>query len=150
MTNPLLTKLAAEAHVEDLRRVAARVALRREAAAPLVHARVAPDVVITIRLALPEDASALARLAELDSAQVPSGRVLIAEADGQLRAALSLRDGATVADPFHATAAAVQLLTVRAAELCGEPRWRSFLLRAMLARQLRRGRPERVSLMRST
>ncbi len=49
---------------------------------------------ITIRPAYADDYDALARLAALDSAQgVPHRPLLIAEVDGILRAALSLRDG---------------------------------------------------------
>jgi hypothetical protein len=48
---------------------------------------------ITIRLATPDDQLALYRLAALDSApSLPTGRVLLAEVDGDLRAALSLDD----------------------------------------------------------
>jgi hypothetical protein len=35
---------------------------------------------------------------------------LVAEVGGEVRAALSLRDGAVVADPFHPTAALAELL----------------------------------------
>lgn len=52
----------------------------------------------------------MARLAALDSAPVPPGPLLLAESDGELRAALSLTDGLTIADPFHPTAAIVDLL----------------------------------------
>jgi hypothetical protein len=69
---------------------------------------------------------------------VPSAAVLVAEADGQLRAALSLRDGATIADPFHPTAATAELLTARAAQLCGKPRRPGF--RSRLAIIAARGR----------
>ncbi|MDQ6775136.1 MAG: hypothetical protein M3071_02710, partial [Actinomycetota bacterium] len=56
---------------------------------------------ITIRPAYPDDERALARLAALDSAAAPpeSPRV-VAEVDGELRAALSLQDGSAIADPF--------------------------------------------------
>jgi hypothetical protein len=74
---------------------------------------------ITIRRARPADASALARLAELDSADVPSVPVLIAEANGKLRAAVSLYDGAAIAEPFTHTIWMVQLLHTRAAQLHG-------------------------------
>ena len=50
------------------------------------------------------DAPALRRLAESDSAALPSAPVLIAEADGELRAAVSLDDGAAIAHPLHHTA----------------------------------------------
>jgi hypothetical protein len=70
---------------------------------------------ITIRVAYADDETVLARLAALDSAeQVPPMPLLLAEVDGELRAALSLRDGSVVADPFHFTADLVALLRARA------------------------------------
>ena len=81
----------------------------------------AAAVGITLRLADADDSPAIAELAGLDSASVPSIPVLIAEADGELRAALSLHDGAIVADPFHRTLVAQQLLRARAAQLRGDP-----------------------------
>ncbi len=66
---------------------------------------------ITIRPAYADDQSALFTLAALDSAEVPPpSPLLLAEVDGKLRAALSLRDGSTIADPFVATASIVALL----------------------------------------
>jgi hypothetical protein len=92
---------------------------------------------ISIRLATPGDAVALARLAALDSAAVPPGPVLLAERDGALQAALAL-DGqrTTIADPFAPTAELVALLRVRAARLSdfGRPRSRAIRWRALLRR----------------
>jgi hypothetical protein len=76
---------------------------------------------ITLRLAGAADAARLRTLAELDSAPVPTGRVLIAEVGGRLRAALALHDGEAIADPFHRTTDLVALLRVRAAHLTGRP-----------------------------
>jgi hypothetical protein len=72
---------------------------------------------ITIRPACSADASALARLAELDSAAALSLPALIAEVADDVRAAVSLYDGAAIADPFNHTAGMVQLLHARAAQL---------------------------------
>jgi hypothetical protein len=72
---------------------------------------------VTIRHAFPDDALALVRLAALDSSEVPSQPLLVAEVNGELWAALSLRDGAVVADPFRRTRALVELLSARAAQL---------------------------------
>ena len=70
---------------------------------------------ITIRPAYADDAPSLHRLAVLDSAAgVPAGALLLAEADGELRAALSLIDGSVIADPFYPTADIVSLLRVHA------------------------------------
>ena len=72
---------------------------------------------IVIRRARPGDASALERLAALDSRHVPGGDLVVAEADGELRAALSVEDGAYIADPFQRTAELITLLDMRAAGL---------------------------------
>lgn len=78
---------------------------------------VPPGHAVTIRPAFPDDAQALARLAALDSAQSPPAPVLVAEIDGELLAAMSLADGSVVADPFHRTAALLELLSARARQL---------------------------------
>jgi hypothetical protein len=69
---------------------------------------------ITIRRAQDRDAAALARLAVLDSSDVPEGDVLLAEEGPELRAAVSLADGRAIADPFHRTLSLVELLRLRA------------------------------------
>lgn len=74
-----------------------------------------PD--ITIRRAKDQDAAALARLAALDSSDVPSGDILVAEENAELRAAVSLAGGTVIADPFHRTLSLVELLQVRAGSL---------------------------------
>jgi hypothetical protein len=73
-----------------------------------------PPASITIRRAYADDASALARLAALDSAAVPDGPLLLAEVDGELRAALSLDDGSAIADPFYPTLGLLELLRTHA------------------------------------
>jgi hypothetical protein len=73
---------------------------------------IAPTVVI--RAARGSDGPALRRLAELDSREVPTGEVLIAETDDELVAALSVETGERVADPFRRTADVVDLLAYRA------------------------------------
>lgn len=65
---------------------------------------------ITLRPAMPADASAISYLAELDSRPALRGPVLLAEARGRPIAAIAVRDGAVVADPMRRTAAAVALL----------------------------------------
>jgi hypothetical protein len=71
---------------------------------------------VTIRLAAPADDPALDRLAQLDSSSVPPPPFLIAEEDGEVRAALSLLSADAIADPFHSTAALVELLRTRAGQ----------------------------------
>jgi hypothetical protein len=73
---------------------------------------------ITIRPGYADDASALARLAALDSASgVPALPLLVVEVDGELRVALSLRDGTVVADPFFPTLNLIELVRAHAAQL---------------------------------
>jgi hypothetical protein len=57
-----------------------------------------------IRPAVPADYPAVWRLAALDSATPPPAPLLVAEADGEVVVAVSLRDGRTIADPFRPTA----------------------------------------------
>jgi hypothetical protein len=73
---------------------------------------------ITIRPAYADDDQSLLRLSVLDSAPgVPPAPLLLAEIDGELRAALSLSDGSTIADPFFPTADVIELLRVHAAAM---------------------------------
>ena len=72
---------------------------------------IAPTVLI--RAARGSDGDALGRLAALDSARVPAGELLVAEADGALVAAHAPSTGATIADPFRRTAEVVELLQLR-------------------------------------
>jgi hypothetical protein len=77
---------------------------------------------LTIRYATAIDAVALDRLAQLDSSVVPASPHLLAEADGQLIAAVSARDGGgAIADPFTRSADAVALLRRRARQLAAAP-----------------------------
>ena len=69
---------------------------------------------ISIRPAFPDDSEAIMRLAALDSAPVPRSPLLLAEQDGELRAALSVADGRAIADPFALTANMVALLRLHA------------------------------------
>jgi hypothetical protein len=69
---------------------------------------------VTIRLAGPGDLAALTRLAALDSARILRGDVLLGLVDDEPWAALSLTDGAAVADPFRRSGAVVALLRERA------------------------------------
>jgi hypothetical protein len=70
-----------------------------------------------VRVATPDDARAIARLAALDSAPTPSGRLLLAEVGGAVRAAVRVSDRAAIADPFEPTAGLVALLRARASQL---------------------------------
>jgi hypothetical protein len=72
---------------------------------------------LAIRLETPDDLPALAKLAALDSAAIPRRPLLLAEAGGEVVAALPLRGGTPIADPFRPTAEIVDLLRLRAAQL---------------------------------
>ena len=74
---------------------------------------------IGIRILSDDDLPALRRLAERDSALVPSGEVLGATVNGTLAAARSLTSGAEVADPFLPTDQLRKLLADRARQLNG-------------------------------
>jgi hypothetical protein len=69
---------------------------------------------LTIRRATAADASAVRRLAALDSAFPPTGDVILAEMGDELWAAVSVDTGAAVADPFRPSGDLVDLLRLRA------------------------------------
>ena len=83
---------------------------------------------LTIRIAYPDDRAALERLATLDARPLPSEPLLVAEADGELWAAVSLADGGAVADPFRPSGALVVLLHARRLQLA-EPTRKARLAR---------------------
>jgi hypothetical protein len=69
---------------------------------------------ITLRLASADDTDALERLAQLESRRLTEGPHLVAARDGVVEAALSLRDGQLIADPFKRTAELCALLRCHA------------------------------------
>ncbi len=60
------------------------------------------------------DMPAVWRLAALDDRRAPHPPALLAYVGTELRAALGLRDGQVVADPFHRTDDIVEMLRVEA------------------------------------
>lgn len=89
-----------------------------------------PPSSITIRRAYADDSGGLLRLAALDSAEIPDSPLLLAEVDGELRAALSLTTGAAIADPFHPTLGLLALLRTHATATTPAPApRRAFRLR---------------------
>jgi hypothetical protein len=72
---------------------------------------------VTIRRSRAADHDALVLLAQLDSRVLADGELLVAEVDGELRAALPLGGGPAIADPFRPTAPLVSLLGLRASQL---------------------------------
>jgi hypothetical protein len=77
---------------------------------------------IEIRMLGLEDGAAVARLAQLDTADAPPSPVLGAIVDGRLVAAHSVATGESVADPFRHTAQIRSLLTERARQVRGRRR----------------------------
>jgi hypothetical protein len=77
-------------------------------------AQAVPSTVV-IRSARRSDGVALDRLAQLDSARVPAGELLVAESEGALVAAHAPSTGATIADPFRHTVGVVEMLHARGA-----------------------------------
>jgi hypothetical protein len=83
------------------------------------------DAQITIRPAYADDDDALHRLAVLDSASGPPPRpLLVAEVNGELRAAVALADASAIADPFYPSAELVALLRAHRAAAGVSPRAR--------------------------
>jgi hypothetical protein len=68
---------------------------------------------ITIRPAEARDRAALDRLAGRDSTELPDDDFLIAEVAEEPWAALGLRTGTLIADPFRPTAGVAELLRTR-------------------------------------
>jgi hypothetical protein len=68
---------------------------------------------ITIRRAGPRDRSALVRLAGRDSTVLPDDDFLLAEVADETWAAIGLRTGALVADPFRPSGDVAELLRMR-------------------------------------
>lgn len=72
---------------------------------------------LIVREATTEDTHALRRLAQLDTAPVPAGRLLVASDGQELAAAVRVADGEAIANPFRHTAATVELLPMRASQV---------------------------------
>jgi len=120
--------------------------------------RAAAEIDYTIRRARGEDGLALGRLAQLDSALYDGGPALLAESDGELLAAVPLREerspigdrastaattfrgGRSLADPFRPTAEVVAVLQLRAAQLADVSGATESSRLAGLRRLLRAGR----------
>ena len=74
---------------------------------------------ITIRAARAEDMDEIARVAGRDTHDLPAQPLMVAKVGDDVRAAISLVDGAFVADPFHRTSELVQMLKIRAGAVNG-------------------------------
>jgi hypothetical protein len=69
---------------------------------------------VVIRESVRSDAEHLRRLAQLDSARLHDGPMVVAEINGEIRAAVAIDDGSVIADPFRRTADLVALAAMRA------------------------------------
>lgn len=87
---------------------------------------------VTVRPGTDEDAAQLERLGALEGRDPGSAPHLVAAEDGEVVAALSLRDGTVVCDPFRLTRHSVDQLRARAAELSGRPPARPGIRRRAL------------------
>jgi hypothetical protein len=97
----------------------------------------AGESTVVIRVATPADIDDLRRLAALDSARALLGTVLVAQSDGEIRAAYSVEEERAIADPFAPTAGLVELLKARTRLLidgAGEQARASRRLRLAVAR----------------
>jgi hypothetical protein len=84
---------------------------------PIQSVPTSADVVI--RYARPDEADALATLAQLDSSRALRGDVIVADVQGELWAAVSVDDGHAVANPFRPSGELSFRLSERARELHG-------------------------------
>jgi hypothetical protein len=105
---------------------------------------------VTVRHATRADLPAVARLAELDSAQAPSGRILVAELDGSVVAAISLDSGEVFADPFVSTADVVEDLRAKAVQVRRADDLETGLRAASLMARVREVRQRRRLRLRTT
>ncbi len=123
MTHPGCTEMLAQAHTAELelRATEARAGHELRDAIALAKATAEP-LAVTIRFAGVCDIAALGELAQLDSALPLTLPALLAEVEGELRAALSLHDGQLIANPFHPTLALAELLRTRARQIGGDTR----------------------------
>ncbi len=124
-----ISAIAAVEHQADLHRAAEQWRRGHPVEFPV---KSAPEQTPTIalRFAAPDETYRVERLAALDDAPALEGDVLLALSDGEAIAALSLRDGRVVANPFVPTENAVALLRVREKHLSGARRvrrWRQIL-----------------------
>jgi hypothetical protein len=107
-----LNALAAQEHVNDLKRQARRAHKEQPGSD-------APAPSIELRLAYADESRVLHTLAQLDDAPDLHGEALLALIDGEAIAALSLSDRRVIANPFVRTEHAVTLLRIQADHLFG-------------------------------
>jgi hypothetical protein len=114
--HPFISETMVRTRERELDR-ATRDVYRRQAR-PLVRRPTRESVLL--RMTTIGDAEAIGRLAALESVPEPDCRCVVAEVDGTVVAALPLRGGKVIADPFRPTAHLVPLLELRAKQLAGQ------------------------------
>ena len=72
---------------------------------------------VVIRLATAGDRRGLERLAQLDSASLPAGEIMMGELHGRPVVAVGMDDGTVIADPFEPTTEIAELVSLRAQQL---------------------------------
>ncbi|MEA2222517.1 MAG: hypothetical protein QOH83_893 [Solirubrobacteraceae bacterium] len=96
----------------------ARLATLSPRRAPRRYSSSADEAAVLIRRASVADEPTIARLAALEERpELPGGERLVGELEGRIVAALDLRSGRSVADPFVPTSGIVELLGLRAAQV---------------------------------
>jgi hypothetical protein len=76
---------------------------------------------VTIRRSAPGDGDAISRLARLESRRAATGPYVLAESCGEVVAAVPLRGGPSLSDPFMRTAEIVAMLELRARQIGPAP-----------------------------
>jgi hypothetical protein len=77
----------------------------------------AEEAAITLRVADRAKEPAIERLGKLSERQIPSGRYVVAEVDGQVWAVQPLSGGEPLSDPFLPALEVKELLSLRVAQL---------------------------------
>jgi hypothetical protein len=96
----------------------ARLASLSPRRGPRRYPSTADEAAVLIRRASVADEPTIARLAALEERpELPGGERLVGELEGRIVAALDLRSGRSVADPFVPTSGIVELLGLRAAQV---------------------------------
>jgi hypothetical protein len=126
--HPFISETMVRTRERELDR-ATRDVYRRQAR-PLVRRPTRESVLL--RMTTIGDAEAIGRLAALESVPEPDCRCVVAEVDGTVVAALPLRGGKVIADPFRPTAHLVPLLELRAKQLAGQAKPPRTGLRAVV------------------
>jgi hypothetical protein len=106
--------------IDTLHQQARRLELDTQRSALLAKSpKLAPllDESVALRLCSVHDDAALERLAMLDGQAAPRGRYVLAEVNGEVVAALPLRGGEPIANPFRRTGHLLPLLRLRATQL---------------------------------